>query len=80
MGKYLDRETKGILLYAPRNDETELIVEFIEKWLAPRGCNLIVLLIRYAYQFESHPECASGNGITYEMYEDALRKARKGEI
>ena len=70
MGKYLDRETKGILLYAPRNEETELIVEFIENWLAPRGCNLIVLLIRYAYQFESHPECAAGNGISYEMYED----------
>jgi len=66
MNKYLDREIRGICLGAPGNEETDLLVRFIDEWLAPRKCNLLVLLTRYKYQFESRPECASPNAMTKE--------------
>jgi hypothetical protein len=50
---------KGILLSAPRPNELDLFEEFVEKKLAPGGCNLIVLRVCYGYRFASHPECAS---------------------
>lgn len=61
---HLDRSVRGVCLTAPAPGETDLFVRFIDTWLAPSGCNLIVLLIRYAYQFESHPECASPNALS----------------
>jgi len=69
MNKYLDRETRGICLSVPKNEDpqdTQLFVRFIDEWLAPRKCNLLVLLIRYSYAFESHPECASPGAISKE--------------
>jgi len=54
-------KTKGIVLNAPMPDELDLFEEFVETVLAPGGCNLIVMLIRYRYQFKSHPECQSPN-------------------
>lgn len=52
-------KTKGIVLTAPLPYKNELpdVAEFIEKVLAPSGVNLIVLQIRYRYQFQRHPEC-----------------------
>jgi len=55
-------KTRGLCLLAPKPDELELFEEFVEKILAPGGCNLLVLLTRYRYQFRSHPECASPDG------------------
>ena len=64
MSKHLDRETRGICLSVPESGDIGLIVRFIDEWLAPRGCNLLVLLTRYAYIFESHPECASAKAVS----------------
>ena len=66
MNNILDREIRGICLGAPDSGNIGLIVRFIDEWLAPRKCNLLVLLTRYAYKFESHPECASKNAISKE--------------
>jgi len=67
MNNHLDREIRGICLNVPKKSEdVALIVRFIDEWLAPRKCNLLVLLTRYAYQFESHPECASTNAVSKE--------------
>ena len=54
-------KTRGICINAPMPDEIDLFEEFLETKLAPGGCNLIVMLVRYRYQFKSHPECASPN-------------------
>ena len=66
MSNYFNRETRGICLSRPKNEDTGIIVKFIDEWLAPRKCNLLVLLTRYAYQFESRPECASFNALSKE--------------
>lgn len=49
-------KTKGIVLTAPLTDEIDEVVKFIEEFLAPRGFNLLVLQVRYRYQFKKHPE------------------------
>ena len=65
MWKYLDsREIRGICLGAPTDEGVGLIERFIGEWLAPRGCNLLVLLTRYGYQFESRPECAMPGALS----------------
>jgi hypothetical protein len=43
-------------------EDIGLYEEFIEKVLAPGGCNLIVMLVRYRYQFKTRPECVNPNG------------------
>ena len=52
-------KTKGMMIAAPRPHNVGLFEEFVEKKLAPGGCNLIVLRVCYGYNFTSHPECAS---------------------
>lgn len=64
MSGYKDCEIRGICLSRPKDEETDLFVKFIGEWLAPRKCNLLVLLIRYGYQFESRPECASPRALS----------------
>jgi hypothetical protein len=67
MNQRFDRETRGICLSAPKNSEdTDLFVRFIDEWLAPKKCSLLVLLIRYRYQFETRPECASPDALSKE--------------
>jgi len=71
-------EIKGICLNTPPNtkEDTALFVKFIDEWLAPRNCNLIVLLTRYRYQFESRPECASFGALSKQNM-IAVREACK---
>jgi hypothetical protein len=52
-------KVRGICISAPKPGELELFENFVEQFLVPGGCNLIVLLLRYRYQFKSHPECAN---------------------
>lgn len=47
---------KGIVLTAPLTEEVDDVVKFIEEYLAPRGFNMVVLQVRYRYQFKRHPE------------------------
>ncbi|MCL2058084.1 MAG: family 20 glycosylhydrolase [Oscillospiraceae bacterium] len=69
MGKILDREIRGICLGVPAGGDmgdVGVVVRFIDEWLAPRGCNMLTLLTRYAYHFESHPECAAKGAVSKE--------------
>lgn len=49
-------KTKGIVLTAPLTSELDYVVRLIDEYLAPRGFNLLVLQVRYRYQFKTHPE------------------------
>ena len=80
MNTHLDRETRGICIDVPKNEDTDLIVKFIGEWLAPRKCNLLVLLTRYAYQFETHPECASPGAISKENMVSIREACKKSGI
>lgn len=75
-------KTKGIVLTSPQpyNHEIPLVAEFIERVLAPSGVNLIVLQMRYRYQFKKHPECQGFDPLSYEDVKFLLNVCRRNGI
>ncbi|HEY0741150.1 MAG TPA: family 20 glycosylhydrolase [Chryseosolibacter sp.] len=47
---------RGFCIAAPTPSELNPFLQFIEKELAPRNVNTLVLRVDYNYQFQSHPE------------------------
>lgn len=72
--------TKGIVLTAPLTKEVDDVVEFIDNYLAPNGCNLIVMQIRYRYQFRLHPECQGYDPLSYEDVKKLVAVCRQNNI
>jgi hypothetical protein len=56
--------TRGIVLNAPRNDEIPRFEQFLHERLLPNGITTLVLLIRYRFQFDSHPEVVDEPAIS----------------
>ena len=73
-------ETKGIVLTAPLREEVDNTVKFIDEYLAPNGCNLICLQIRYRYQFKRHPECMGYDPLSEEDIKKIVRVCKKNGI
>lgn len=73
-------KTKGIVLSAPLTKDVDDVVEFIDKYLAPNGCNLVVLQIRYRYQFRLHPECQGYDPLSYEDVKKLVNVCKKNNI
>ena len=73
-------KTKGIVLTAPLTKEVDDVVAFIDKYLAPNGCNLIVMQIRYRYQFKLHPECQGYDPLSYEDVKKLVNICKKHNI
>ncbi|HZE83997.1 MAG TPA: hypothetical protein VE035_06780, partial [Puia sp.] len=49
---------RGFCIDAPQPAGVDSFLQFIDKELAPRQVNTLLLLIDYHYQFKSHPELA----------------------
>ncbi len=47
---------RGFCISAPRAEDLETFISFIDKELAPRGVNTLILRVDYNYEFKSHPE------------------------
>jgi len=47
---------RGFCISAPKPDELNDFIKFVDEELAPRQVNTLILRIDYNYQFESHPE------------------------
>ena len=73
-------KTKGIVLTAPLTKEVDNVIEFIDKYLAPNGCNLIVMQIRYRYQFQLHPECQGYDPLSKEDIKKLVAVCKKNNI
>ena len=73
-------KTKGIVLTAPLTKEVDDVVEFIDKYLVPNGCNLIVMQIRYRYQFRLHPECQGYDPLSYDDVKKLVNICKKHNI
>lgn len=72
--------TKGIVLTAPLTDEIDDVVKLIDEYLAPRGFNLIILQVRYRYQFKSHPEVWGYDPLSCKDVKRLLEVCRKNNI
>ena len=73
-------KTKGIVLTAPLTKEVDDVVEFIDKYLAPNGCNLIVMQIRYRYRFRLHPECQGYDPLSCNDVKKLVNVCKKHNI
>jgi len=61
------RETwsfRGICISVPKQKDIGIFKRMISEVLPSYGCNTLVLLIRYSYQFQSHPEVTDQEALT----------------
>jgi hypothetical protein len=54
---------RGICISSPEKKNVQRFAGFIEKELATRGVNTLVLMVNYNFKFESHPEMADPQGM-----------------
>ena len=73
-------KTKGIVLTAPLSHEVDDVVKFIDEYLAPRGFNMIVMQVRYRYQFKKHPEVWGYDPLSFDDVKRILSICRKNNI
>ncbi len=57
-------KSRAIVMTAPVPDDLDRFNAFVTNTLAPAGVDTLVLLVRYRYQFKSHPECAESNALS----------------
>lgn len=55
---------RGLCLGVPRQADMDVFGRMIAEVLPAYGCNTLVLLIRYGYQFRSHPQVVDGEPLT----------------
>lgn len=73
-------QTKGIVLTAPLSEEIDDVIKLIREYLAPRGFNLIVLQVRYRYQFKKHPEVWGYDPLSLEDVKRLLEACKSSGI
>jgi len=57
-------KSRAIVMTAPATDGIGRFNAFVTNTLAPAGVDTLVLLVRYRYQFKSHPECAEPDALS----------------
>ena len=55
---------RGLCITAPKPADLDLFVRFVRERLAADGINTLVLLTRYRYAFETHPECRGNDPLS----------------
>lgn len=73
-------KTKGIVLTSPLSEEIDDVIKFIDEYLAPRGFNMIVMQVRYRYQFKNHPKVWGYDPLSLEDVKRLLSVCRKNNI
>jgi hypothetical protein len=71
---------RGFAIAAPPPSHVDSFVTFIEKELAPRRVNTLILRVDYGYQYTSHPELRDPNGLTKEQVKKLVNAAKKNNI
>ncbi|MGA1978003.1 MAG: family 20 glycosylhydrolase [Bacteroidales bacterium] len=64
---------RGFCIAAPRPERMNEFISFVEKELAPRHVNTLILMVDYNFRFKSHPELRDDSAISAK---DAKRLAR----
>ena len=66
-GKTADWEFRGFCLGVPKQEDMDVFKRLITDVLPAYKCNALVLLIRYQYEFKSHPEVSDSGALTAEQ-------------
>ena len=81
-GDALDKvmPVRGFCIAAPRPKELDRFVQFIDKELAPRGVNTLVLRVDYNYQFESQPDLRDRDSLSRADVKKLVAVCRQDHI
>ena len=71
---------RGFCIDAPRPSGVDSFVQFINRELAPRRVNTLVLLIDYRYRFSSHPELRDSFALSGPDVKKIVHACRKNDI
>lgn len=76
----LNWNIKGIVLTAPLTDEIDVVEEFISEYLNKHGFNLIVMQVRYRYQFQSHKNVWGYDPLSYDDVKRLVKVCKENGI
>ena len=71
---------RGFCIAAPRPAELDAFIQFIDKELAPRKVNTLILRVDYNYQFEGHPELRDGDALSKAEVKHLVETCKKNNI
>lgn len=71
---------RGFCIAAPRPDGVEPFIAFIDRELAPRHVNTLVLRVDYNYQYKSHPELRDAEALSKRDVKKIVAACRKQGI
>ena len=71
---------RGFCIGAPRPAELDRFIKFIDKELAPRCVNTLILRVDYRFQFQSHSELADHTALSLEDVKKLVAVCRKDSI
>lgn len=71
---------RGFVIGAPKPDEVDDFIKFINNELAPRHINTLVIRIEYNYQFKSHPELRDTAALSKHDVRRIVEACRKNGI
>ncbi len=71
---------RGFSIAAPRPQNLEKFISFIEKELATRKINVLILRVDYNYQYKSHPELRDSNALSEKEVKKLVSTCKKQGI
>jgi len=71
---------RGFCISAPNPRSLDQFVTFVEKELAPRRVNTLILRVDYRYEFKSRPEMADNGALSAEDVKKLVAVCRKNRI
>jgi hypothetical protein len=71
---------RGFCIAAPRPAGVDSLVAFIDKELAPRRVNTLIVRVDYNYQYESHPELRDSVALSKGDVKKLVAACRRNQI
>ena len=71
---------RGLCIAAPKPDELDEFIGFIENELAPGNLNTLILRIDFNYKFRSHPELSDSLALTRSDVKKLVKVCREKSI
>lgn len=72
--------TRGFCIAAPKPNQLDTFLKFINEELAPRQVNTLILRIDFNYQFDSHPELRDSASLSKRDVKKLVKVCQKNRI
>jgi hypothetical protein len=71
---------RGFCIEAPKSEELDRFIKFIDEELAPRSVNTLILRVDFNYQYESHPELRDSGALSKSEVKKIVTVCKKNSI